>query len=287
MKALRVFRWFMSATIVPLLPAMVQTTTAQNMRGGHDRMRMAPNFRTVVDLDNSTIVMILLFAISAVTVAFFTMKAVSVASFAIRTVVFSLLGLFTRIPTIIRSPIPIWPTDRVTTSSIPAAPVQSESFRPAADNNPVIIVINTGNSGATDSSSNTGYVNSGYTSIDAAGQQRTAMQGPNQKIGPRTDPMMFVPPAVPEPTQTGKSKRTTPQVQGGVFGNLVLVSWLQDAGKNAIFVQNTETSDVQKITSEPNKDNFRIVEVHPNSDPKLFEAVISNGSEQGPVRFRF
>ena len=76
-------------------------------------------------------------------------------------------------------------------------------------------------------------------------------------------------------------------MQGGVFGNLVLVSWLQDAGKNAIFVQNTETSDVQKITSEPNKDNFRIVEVHPNSDPKLFEAVISNGSEQGPVRFRF
>ena len=44
MKPLRVFRWFMSATIVPLLPAMVQTTTAQNMRGGHDRMRMAPNF---------------------------------------------------------------------------------------------------------------------------------------------------------------------------------------------------------------------------------------------------
>src|SRR5271165_544596 len=52
-------------------------------------------------------------------------------------------------------------------------------------------------------------------------------------------------------------------------------------------VQNTETNDVQKITSEPNLDNFRIVELHPNADPKLFEAVISNGSQQGPVRFRF
>jgi hypothetical protein len=28
------------------------------------------------------------------------------------------------------------------------------------------------------------------------------------------------------------------------------------------------------------------LEVHPNADPKLFEAVISNGSEKGPVRFR-
>jgi hypothetical protein len=33
-------------------------------------------------------------------------------------------------------------------------------------------------------------------------------------------------------------------------------------------------------------DNFRIVELHRNPDPKLFEAVISNGSQQGPVRFR-
>jgi hypothetical protein len=71
-----------------------------------------------------------------------------------------------------------------------------------------------------------------------------------------------------------------------VLDRLVLVSWLNDAGKTAIFVQNTETNDVQKITSEPNKDNFRIVEIHPNADPKLFEAVISNGTERGPVKFR-
>jgi hypothetical protein len=71
-----------------------------------------------------------------------------------------------------------------------------------------------------------------------------------------------------------------------ILDKLVLVSWLDDAGKTAIFVQNTETNDVQKITSEPNKDNFRIVEIHPNADPKLFEAVISNGTEKGPVKFR-
>jgi len=71
-----------------------------------------------------------------------------------------------------------------------------------------------------------------------------------------------------------------------VIDKLVLLSWLNDAGQTVIYVQNTDTNEVQKITSEPNKDNFRIVEIHPNADPKLFEAVISNGSEQGPVKFR-
>jgi uncharacterized membrane protein len=67
----------------------------------------------------------------------------------------------------------------------------------------------------------------------------------------------------------------------------VLVSWLNDNGKDVIYVQNVETNEVQRITSQPNRKNFRIVEVHPNSDPKEFEAIISNGSEQIPVRFRF
>jgi hypothetical protein len=85
-----------------------------------------------------------------------------------------------------------------------------------------------------------------------------------------------------------KSVKTTimGEYKANVLDKLVLVSWLDDAGKIVIFVQNTETNDVQKVTSEPNKDHFRIVEVHPNADPKLFEAVISNGSEKGPVRFR-
>ena len=85
-----------------------------------------------------------------------------------------------------------------------------------------------------------------------------------------------------------KSVKTTimSEYKANVLDKLVLVSWLDDAGKIVIFVQNTETNEVQKVTSEPNKDHFRIVEIHPNADPKLFEAVISNGSEKGPVRFR-
>jgi hypothetical protein len=79
----------------------------------------------------------------------------------------------------------------------------------------------------------------------------------------------------------------TQQAQPSVFDKLVLVSWLKDAGKDVIFVQNTETNDTQKITPEPNKDNFRIVEIHPNDNPKLVEAVISNGNEKGTVKFRF
>jgi hypothetical protein len=71
-----------------------------------------------------------------------------------------------------------------------------------------------------------------------------------------------------------------------VMDKLVLVSWLNDGGRTVIYVQNTETNEVQKITSEPNKDNFRLVEIHPNPDPKLFEAVISDGSQKAVVKFR-
>jgi hypothetical protein len=169
-----------------------------------------------------------------------------------------------------------------------AASVQPESLRPAVDHGPVVVIINTGNSRPMDSRANTAYLNSGYSSTDAAGQQRIVMQDPPEKIGPGADPRTFVPPAVPQPTQTAaKGTQTKPKAQAGIFGNLVLVSWLEDAGKDVIYVQNTETNEVQEITSEPNLDNFRIVELHPNADLTLFEAVISNGSQQGPVRFRF
>ena len=169
-----------------------------------------------------------------------------------------------------------------------APSVQPESFRPALDHGPVVVSINAGNSRPMDSRAHSEYINNGYSSSDAAGQPRIAMQDPNEKIGPRADPRTFVSPAVPQPTPTAaKSAQTRPQTQVGAFGNLVLVSWLEDAGKDVIYVQNTETNDVQKITSKPNLDNFRIVELHPNADPKLSEAVISNGVRQGPVRFRF
>jgi hypothetical protein len=169
-----------------------------------------------------------------------------------------------------------------------AAPVQPESFAPAVGHGSVVVSTNTGNTRPMDSRANTAYINSGYSSTDAPGQQRIVMQDPNEKIGPRADPTTFVPKAVPQPTQTAaKGTQTTPQAQAAAFSNLVLVSWLEDAGKDVIYVQNTETNDVQKITSEPNLDNFRIIKLHPNADPKLFEAIISNGSQQGTVRFRF
>jgi hypothetical protein len=169
-----------------------------------------------------------------------------------------------------------------------AAPVQPQSSKPAADHSPIYIIINTGNSGPMNSSPNTGNVSSGNSSTPATGQQRIVTQEPIEKIGAQADPATLAPVAVPQAGKTASnSAPSTPQTRSGPFGNLVLVSWLEDAGKNVIYVRNTETNDVQKITSEPNKDNFRIVEVHPNTDPKLFEAVISNGNQQGPVRFLF
>jgi hypothetical protein len=169
-----------------------------------------------------------------------------------------------------------------------APSVQPESFSPAVDHGPVVASINAGNPRPMDSRAHSEYINNGYSSSDAAGQPRIVRQDPNEKIGTQADPTTFGPPAVPQPTQTAaKGAQTRPQTPVGAFGNLVLVSWLEDAGKDVIYVQNTETNDVQKITSKPNLDNFRIVELHPNADPKLFEAVISNGVQQGPVRFRF
>jgi hypothetical protein len=166
--------------------------------------------------------------------------------------------------------------------------VQPEPFTPAVDHGPVVVSINTGNSRPVDPRANPESINNGYHSSAAAGQPGIVIQNPNEKIGPQADPKPFVPQVVPQAAQTAaKGAQTRPQTPVGTFGNLVLVSWLEDAGKDVIYVQNTETNEVQKITSKPNLDNFRIVELHPNADPKLSEAVISNGVQQGPVRFRF
>ncbi len=74
--------------------------------------------------------------------------------------------------------------------------------------------------------------------------------------------------------------RTTP------FDKLILVSWLNDGGKDVVFVQNTETSEVQKVTNDPNSNNLRLVEIHRNADPQKADVVLSNGAEQGSVKFR-
>ena len=114
------------------------------------------------------------------------------------------------------------------------------------------------------------------------------VRDPNEETGSRTDAMTSATPAVAQATPAAaQTTQTTLQPEAGVFGKLILVSWLYDDGKDVIFVKNIETNDVQRITSQPNINNFRIVEVHPNADPKQFEAIISNGFEQGPIRFRF
>jgi hypothetical protein len=165
--------------------------------------------------------------------------------------------------------------------------MQPETSRSAVNRDPIVIVVNTGNSRPVDPSPAPAYIPSGFTSTQLAGQQRIITPDPNEQIGPQTDPRTVVPPAIQPPQTVEKGAQTKPPTRSGPFGNLVLVSWLEDAGKDVIYVQNTETEDVQKITSEPNLDHFRIVELHQNADPKLFEAVISNGSQQGAVRFRF
>jgi hypothetical protein len=76
------------------------------------------------------------------------------------------------------------------------------------------------------------------------------------------------------------------QAKPKVFDKLVLVSWLNDGSKDIVFVQNTETNEVQKITTDANSDNLRLIAIHKSADPKLAEVVLSNGTEEGSVKFR-
>jgi hypothetical protein len=160
-----------------------------------------------------------------------------------------------------------------------AARQQSELATRPNNNGPITVVINTAgpqSMGASPQSMRSNSGDSPYVSNGAGGQDKSVPAGPNQPTEAPANPLTLVPPV-------------TPATKSGVFGafdKLVLVSWLNDAGKDVIYVKNTETNDVERMTSEPNNDQFRIVAIHPDPDPKLFEAVISNGKEQGTVRFR-
>ena len=81
-------------------------------------------------------------------------------------------------------------------------------------------------------------------------------------------------------TPVAQQVRTTP------FDKLILVSWLNDGVKDVVFVQNTETSEVQKVTNDPNPNNLRLIAINKNADPKKADVVLSNGAEQGSVKFR-
>jgi hypothetical protein len=76
------------------------------------------------------------------------------------------------------------------------------------------------------------------------------------------------------------------QAAPSAFDKLALVSWFRAGKKVVVFVQNTETNEVQKITTNPNAQGLRLVEVRPNSNPQAVEAVLADNSQQGTVRFR-
>jgi hypothetical protein len=149
-----------------------------------------------------------------------------------------------------------------------AARQQSELATLPNNNAPITIVVNT----ASPQPSPPNYGGSPYVSNGPATQDKRPLPGPNGPTQTTTDPLPLV---------------TVPAKKGDGVDKLVLISWLNDAGKYVIYVKNTETDEMERITSEPNNDQFRIVAIHPNSDAKLFEAVISDGNEQVTVKFPF
>jgi hypothetical protein len=78
----------------------------------------------------------------------------------------------------------------------------------------------------------------------------------------------------------------TVQAHTSAFDKLVLVSWSQDGNHEVVFVQNTDTNDVQKVSGTPNAQGLRLVEVHRNANLQAVEAILANSTEHGPVRFR-
>lgn len=83
------------------------------------------------------------------------------------------------------------------------------------------------------------------------------------------------------------AKAAAPQVQPSAFEKLYLASWLMDGGKEVVWVENSETKEGQRIAAEPNQNNMRLIEMHLNLNPRLVEAVISDGNEKGTIKFRF
>jgi hypothetical protein len=77
-----------------------------------------------------------------------------------------------------------------------------------------------------------------------------------------------------------------PESNPSPFEKLFLTSWLKDDGKFVIFVQNSDTNEVQRITSEANQDSWRLVEMHLNPNPALVEAIVCTRTQKGAVKFR-
>jgi hypothetical protein len=76
------------------------------------------------------------------------------------------------------------------------------------------------------------------------------------------------------------------EIKRSVFDKLFLTSWLKGGPSDVVFIQDSETNEVQRITTEANKNNLRLIALHLNPIPQLVEAVISDGKEVRPVKFR-
>jgi hypothetical protein len=83
----------------------------------------------------------------------------------------------------------------------------------------------------------------------------------------------------------------TPSLGGPAspFSKLILVNWLHDKGKDILFVQDTETNEVTKVTKDDgtNSDRLRLIEIVANKNPSLIFAKLTNGKEEGIVKFKF
>jgi len=75
--------------------------------------------------------------------------------------------------------------------------------------------------------------------------------------------------------------------QTSPLDGLFLSSWLRKDGRDVVIVQNLQTNDSLTITTEPNPDKLRLIQMNLNSDPRLVEAVISDGNERRAIKFRF
>jgi hypothetical protein len=157
----------------------------------------------------------------------------------------------------------------------PALPAVVQSQPVQGGSNPVYIVINTGSALPAPSTGGVPGTAEGYRPATSVPQQTSRLPDPNDA------------PAAPTPDRPAPAPSPSPRrgAPAGIFDNLALVSWFNENGKDTILVEDTETKDVRQITSEPDKDNLRVVQVRPNLNPNLSEVVISNGTDQRAIRF--
>ena len=78
-----------------------------------------------------------------------------------------------------------------------------------------------------------------------------------------------------------------PETRPSALDNLYLIGWLNDADKELIYVQNSQTNEVQRITPRANANNLRLVGIHLSSDLRLVDAVIAADQERATVKFHF